>query len=385
MRALCARGRTRMTDTLTQSDVERLLADPSPETRADMAAKVAREFERGGLTAEERRIAEEIVRAMAHDAALRVRQALAEHLKESNSLPPDVARLLAGDVEAVAVPVLQYSTVLSDEDLIRLVTGATSGKLTAIARRRSLSEPLSDAVVRADDATAIEALVGNDGAAIAEPALQTVLARHGGKPEVGQSLARRPKLPVSILEGLVSAASDGLRQVLIARHDLPERLASELVFQARERATIGLVSPQSPASEALELVTHLKRAGRLAPSIVLRALCLGDLTLVEAAFATLARIPVHNARLMIHDAGPLGFKSLYDHSGMPKALFRAFRIALDVARDTPLDGGEHDRERRQRRMIERILTQFEDIGADNLDFLLTKLQEIAQTEAASAA
>ena len=88
---------------------------------------------------------------------------------------------------------------------------------------------------------------------------------------------------------------------------------------------------------------------------------------------------------MIHDAGPLGFKSLYDHSGMPKALFRAFRIALDVARDTPLDGGEHDRERRQRRMIERILTQFEDIGADNLDFLLSKLQEIAQTETASAA
>ena len=67
-----------MTDTLTQADVARLLADPSPETRADMAAKVAREFERGELTPDERRIAEEIVRAMARDAALRVRQALAE-------------------------------------------------------------------------------------------------------------------------------------------------------------------------------------------------------------------------------------------------------------------------------------------------------------------
>ena len=173
--------------------------------------------------------------------------------------------------------------------------------------------------------------------------------------------------------------------MLIARHDLPERLASDLVFQTRERATVGLVSPQSPAGEALELVAHLKGAGRLTPSIMLRALCLGDLTMVEAAFATLGRIPVHNARLMIHDAGPLGFKSLYDHAGMPKALFRAFRIALEVARDTPLDGGEHDRERRQRRMIERILTQFEDIGADDLDFLLTRLRERADSETASAA
>ena len=183
----------------------------------------------------------------------------------------------------------------------------------------------------------------------------------------------------------MSAASDRLREVLIARHDLPERLASTLVFQARERATVALVSPQSPVSDALELVAHLKKAGRLTPSIVLRALCLGDRTMVEAAFATLGRIPVHNARLMIHDGGPLGFKALYDHVGMPRSLFRAFRIALDVARDTPLDGGEHDRERRQRRMIERILTQFEDIGADNLDFLLNKLQENAETEAASAA
>jgi uncharacterized protein (DUF2336 family) len=374
-----------MTDTLTQADVERLLADPSPETRAGMAAKLAQEFERGELTPGERQIAEQIVRAMARDATLRVRQALAEHLKESNSLPVDVARLLAGDVEAVAVPVLQYSTVLTDQDLISLVDGASSKKLTAIARRRSVSEPVSEAVVRADDADAIVALVGNDGAAITEPALRTVITRHGGRSEVGESLARRPMLPISILEGLVSAASDQLRQVLIARHDLPERLATNLVLQARERATVGLVSPQSPAGEALELVAHLKRAGRLTPSILLRALCLGDLTMVEAAFATLARIPIHNARLMIHDAGPLGFKSLYDHAGMPKALFRAFRIALAVARDTPLDGGAHDRERRQRRMIERILTQFEDIGADNLDFLLSRLQETAQSEAASAA
>jgi uncharacterized protein (DUF2336 family) len=374
-----------MSDILNQADVEKLLADPSPDTRADMASKVAREFRRGSLTEDERRIAEEIVRAMARDAAIRVRQALAEHLKESKSLPADVARLLAADADAVALPVLQYSSVLTDEDLISFVKGANSERLTAIARRQTLSEPVSDAVVRADDPNAITALVGNEGASIAEPSLQTVLARHGAKPGVGETLARRSKLPISILEGLVSAASDRLREALIARHDLPERLASTLVFQARERATVGLVSPQSPVGDALELVAHLKKAGRLTPSIILRALCLGDLTMVEAAFATLARIPVHNARLMIHDAGPLGFKSLYDHVGMPRSLFRAFRIALEVARDTPLDGGEHDQERRQRRMIERILTQFEDIGAENLDFLLSKLQEKAESEAASAA
>jgi uncharacterized protein (DUF2336 family) len=364
-----------MTDSLTRADVDRLLADPSPDTRAEMAAKVVRELERPELTAEERRIAEEIVRVMARDAALRVRQALAEHVKESRHLPPEVALQLAGDVEAVAIPILQYATVLSDEALIALVKGATTAKLMAIARRASVSERLSDALVASDDRGAIAALVGNEGAAIAEPTLHIVLSRHGADIAVGDSLARRTRLPVGVLERLVAEASDRLRQTLMDRHDLPDRLASDLVFQIRERATVGLVSPLSPASEALDLVKHLREAGRLTPSIILRALCMGDLAVVEAAFAVLGRIPLHNARLLIHDGGPLGFKSLYDHAQLPKALFSAFRVALDVARATPFDGGEQDQERHRRRMIERILTQFEDVGAENLDYLLAKLQE----------
>jgi len=373
-----------MTGILTHADVLRLLADPSPETRADMAAKVAHEFQRGELSSDERRIAEEIIRVMARDAVLRVRQALAEHLKESRDLPPDVAIQLARDVDVVAMPVLQHSTVLTDADLIMLVKESTSAKLVAIAHRATVSESVADAVVDAADPKAIVALVGNEGAAIAEPALHTVLTRLAGNTELDETMARRQALPVTVLERLVTEASDRLREVLIERHDLPERLASDLVFQTRERATVGLMSPRSPASEALELVSHLKRAGRLTPSIILRALCLGDLAFVEAAFATLAQIPVHNARLLIHDAGPLGFKSLYDHAGLPKALSHAFRVALEVARDTPLDGGDHDQERQRRRMIERILTQFEDVGAENLDYLLTKLQEDAESADAPA-
>src|ERR687898_713181 len=84
-----------MTEHLTQRDVERLLADPSPETRAEMAAKVAASLESVRLTDGERKLAEGIVRVMARDAAERVRQALAENLKSSQSLPRDVSPTLA--------------------------------------------------------------------------------------------------------------------------------------------------------------------------------------------------------------------------------------------------------------------------------------------------
>jgi len=98
---------------------------------------------------------------------------------------------------------------------------------------------------------------------------------------------------------------------------------------------------------------------------------------LEAAFAELAGVPVENARLLINDPGRRGLKSLYAQSGLKPELYPAFRVAIDVARETPFDGGENDRERHRRRCLERILTQFEEIGAEDLDYLLTKLQEKA--------
>lgn len=56
------------------------------------------------------------------------------------------------------------------------------------------------------------------------------------------------------------------------------------------------------------------------------------------------------------------------------------RAAMDVARETEYDGGENDRERYSRRMIERILTQYGDLGiefdSDDLEYLLTKMGQL---------
>jgi hypothetical protein len=48
-----------------------------------------------------------------------------------------------------------------------------------------------------------------------------------------------------------------------------------------------------------------------------------------------------------------------------------------VAREAELDGGENDRQRFVAKVIERILTQFDDIATEDLDYLLTKLNQLA--------
>ena len=144
-----------MASSLTQADVARLLAEPSTAARAELADKLAREIDNTQLTAAELRIAHDVVRIMAQDVELAVRRALSHSLRSAAQLPHDIALRLASDVEAVALPILINSPVLSDADLVALVNGGSAPKQEAIAGRPEVSEQVSDALVTKGSETAV--------------------------------------------------------------------------------------------------------------------------------------------------------------------------------------------------------------------------------------
>ncbi len=369
---------------LTQQDVARLLADPSPNSRTDLAAKLAQQFDSPELSQAEHKLAEDIIRLMVNDTVLRVRQTLAENLKSSPSLPRDVALSLARDVEAVAIPLLSVSTVLTPADLVEIVRSGTEAKSTAIAQRPTVPAVVADALIESGSERAVAALVANEGAELGERSLGRVIDRFGASEAVQDPLVHRSKLPITIAERLVAVVSERLRQHLVAHHELPAKVASELILQSRERATVALFTGESDEGALDRLVGQLARTGRLTPSLLLRSLCTGDIAFFEMAMSRMANVPLTNARLLIHDAGRLGLKSLYDKAKLPPALLPACRIAIDVLKETPYDGEPGDRERHRRRVIERILTQYEDLAPEDLEFLLAKLGDIMQPENAAA-
>jgi len=70
---------------------------------------------------------------------------------------------------------------------------------------------------------------------------------------------------------------------------------------------------------------------------------------------------------------------------MPPRLLAAVRVAVDVVRGTEFDGGDRDRERYRSRVITRILTQFEDLPQEDLDYLLDKLGDVVSVVDPAAA
>ena len=104
-----------MPSTLSQADVDRLLTESSAQTRAEVAGKLGGGLDSQDLTDSELRTAQEIIRIMAKDVEVTVRAALSKSLRRAARLPHDVALYLANDVEAVALPILTNSLVLTDE------------------------------------------------------------------------------------------------------------------------------------------------------------------------------------------------------------------------------------------------------------------------------
>jgi uncharacterized protein (DUF2336 family) len=65
-----------MPASLSTHDVARLMAEPSPDLRAELAGKVAADLSGVGLTPSEVKLAQDIVRALARDVAEKVRASL---------------------------------------------------------------------------------------------------------------------------------------------------------------------------------------------------------------------------------------------------------------------------------------------------------------------
>ena len=300
-----------MTAQLSQTDVARLTSDASPEVRAEMAAKVATQFDEQTLTAEERSIAEDIFGALLRDADVRVREALSNHLKTASNLSHDLAMGLAKDVDTVALPMLQFSEVLSDQDLIEIVHGHGSAKQAAVAQRASVSGEVADALIDTGNETAVTHLVTNEGADLDEQRLHRVVETYEASSIVSAALCERPNLPAAVSEQLMNVVTQQLQGYLVNHHHLPVDMVRKLMIQARERATAGLLS-ESCASEAEleELVDQMDRNGRLTPSVALEVLATGDIMLFEVALSRLAKISVENARKLINDQGPLGLQSV---------------------------------------------------------------------------
>ena len=370
---------------LTEEDIRTLVKGATADERAMAARKLCKSIDTpASLSAEDRESAAQILRIMAADAAEMVRRALAETLKTSPYVPRDVALRLARDVESISLPMLNFSPVFTDDDLTEIVRLGGPMRQLAIARRPILSRKVTTALADRGCERALAAACANDNADFGEDGLQRVIARFDASEQVLAAIAYRSVLPLSVSERLISLVGAQVREHLVSHHALAPEQALQIAMGSAERATVDLVDQAGRTDDMRAFVVSLSHGKRLTASLLLRGLAHGHMTFFEWGVAELAGVPHHRTWLMIHDAGPLGLRAIYERAGLPARLFPAFRAAVDTFHSVEFDGGQRDVERFQERMLQRFLTQPQSVAREDVDYLLDKMDQLSRTARAGA-
>jgi uncharacterized protein (DUF2336 family) len=356
-------------------DVETLTRDPSPTSRVDTATKLARGFDDGAFSAGEVELVLQIFRMMVKDTEVRVRQAMSDALRANPWLPHDIATALASDVADVAAPVLEYSPVLTAADLLDIIAQQRDVvKMRAIAARPLVQEEVVDALVDHGDESVAAMVVANNFAIFRENAFNRVIDRFGHAANVNEPLAARADLPARIVERLLTVVSDQVRQQISARHRHAADEVIEMTLATRERATLELARGFSDVGLAA-LISQLKNAGKLTPTLLLRAVCMGNTGFFLSALVAQSGVTTAAAAGQLRERS--GLEDLWQRAKMPAEMLPAIDAALTAVREVEAAAEGLTGDAFSRRVLEQAMTARGAKAADfqnaDLEYLLTKL------------
>lgn len=314
---------------LSPEDIKRLLTNRSVETDMAVVQKLTAQYNGEGdaqLTQDQAAIANDIFKLIMERAQTQVRAVLATNLSSTNKLPGDIARMMVKDVHEVANPILENSSVLSDEDLVHIINASQDNeKLQAIARRKHVSATVSDALVETHIEPVVDTLVQNQTAAISEKTFEKIVEHHSDSAAVVEHVFQRNAVPVAIVEKVITRLSDNMKKNLEAKYgNLNEfKEMKKALDQSLEITSLRMLGYKSSDQELMRLLDYLDSNNKLSP---FSALSMGNLQLFAVSLSRMLRVPLKNVEKLISSSA--GLKAAYMQAELPDSLFEAVELAV---------------------------------------------------------
>jgi uncharacterized protein (DUF2336 family) len=279
-----------------------LASDADADVRCDLAERIGRVVP--GLSPVEKarawRAVHQVLMLLARDQLPRVRRVLADALHTVPDAPHEVIVTLARDPEtSVAAPVLEFSPVLTDEDLLAVIASSPmTASLMAISRRLNVGEEVSHALVGTGHVEVITALLRNESAQIREETLDAIIDAAPHQPVWHEPLVQRRDLHGAAALRIAGFVAMSLLQKLAQRQDFdPATLAAlQRAVHDRLRREGGLAPEEGPLSDAAlalaeRQAAELARRGKLTEKHILKVAA-ENVPLVAAAIARLSDLPI---------------------------------------------------------------------------------------------
>jgi uncharacterized protein (DUF2336 family) len=283
-----------------------------------------------------------VLRALVADEAVRVREAIADVVKDMPQAPRDLILRLARDgAFSVSEPVIRLSPLLTAEDLLALIAAPpTPGATTAIARRRGLNERVSDAIAAGTDPGAITALLENHSASIREATLDSLIARAPGQSSWQEALTQRPALSGFSVRALSQIVTTHLLRTLAERVDLDRETAAELrqrlADRLQPRSAAEVPDPPPSIEEVMVEARALSRADLLNERRVLDTVAQGDARRASAMLAVAAGVELYVVERAAHLRNAKALVALVWRAGFTMRLGVSLQTLLGLSPDQSL-------------------------------------------------
>ncbi len=263
-----------------QADV--LLAkDPEGQVRALLGQKIAKLLPTLSMEQNQKLsdMVFDIVDTLSNDSLPEIRSLISEEIKGLDNVPPRIVQRLARDTEEiVSKPVLEFSPLLSDRDLIDIIGMGLRGEaLAAISKRKGLGEQAAGAIADTQDDAALPALLKNQTATINAETLAAIV--EAGEEHKGwhDALVGRKGLGKDLLFRIGGYVSKSLLEKLIKNNVLiDEKLAKDLRKAVDERTADDGEDDQDDSvldEEHVEEVRarELHEKGKLTPKLLTKS------------------------------------------------------------------------------------------------------------------
>jgi uncharacterized protein (DUF2336 family) len=146
------------------------------------------------IPAHERQLAADVLVGLLRTSNVELRRRCAAGLTRVCDAPKMLLRYLARDEIIVAEQLLEHGVGFDDSDLIATVRAGVAAHWLAIARRRSLSEPVTDALLQMGDLQVIEAVLRNANARLSTQGVDLAVARSRQAPGLAHHIVGRAEL-----------------------------------------------------------------------------------------------------------------------------------------------------------------------------------------------
>ena len=313
-----------------------------------------------------------VVLKLSVDPEKEVRRTLANGLAGLVNLHADILFSIIADDDDVALPFLAATPALNPWHMLAVLRVGDAARQQTVVLRSDFSSEAMAHVVKSAPLEVCLRLFENPALHLDDRAYHGLYTRFGQIPEMLELLLARPNLPLDIRILQAKRASNRMQQLMAERGWMNDNEACELVADAEETAILRILV-EANNDELARAIPFLVSKKMLTPSIILRAAAIGEMKMVQWSLAHLAGVSLARAHDLMLGRGFMGLKSLHGKSGLPQSCYGLLMAACDVMKDAREEGLVLDPESFGRRLIEALMTRYENMQSaersKNLEFI----------------